>query len=264
MSTATRIGPIDGAKLLERLRVNILASLVGVIAVWAILADTGTIGSLPGPVPVIEAMIALLPNPVFHSAVLSSLTHIFIPYTVAAGIAIPLGLVIGWNLTFRDLVFPALEMLRPVPPIAWIPIGILVLPTTIASIMFITFMGAFFPILLNTIRGVQRIEQDYVKAVRSLGGDERDVFKQVVFPATMPAIHTGLVVGMGLAWVNLVAAEMIADDGLGRLIWVAYTGNNYPNIVAGVVFVGLLGYASSTIVRWIGNRRLRWITEGGE
>lgn len=262
MSTATRLGRLDGAEILERLRLNVLASLLGIALVWAILAEAGAIGSLPGPLPTIRAMIAYLPNPVFHSAVISSLVHIFVPYTVAALIAVPLGLAIGWNRTFRDLVFPALEILRPVPPIAWIPIAILILPTTLGSIMFITFVGAFFPILLNTVRGVQRINRDYVKAVRSLGGDERDVFKQVVFPATMPAIHTGLVVGMGLAWVNLVAAEMIADDGLGRLIWVAYTGSNYPNIIAGVVFVGILGYASSTIVRWIGNRRLQWTTEG--
>lgn len=254
MSTATSFRP---PSIVERS--NIIVSIFGVLVFWGLLAETGATGSLPGPLPSIEAMILLLPNSNFHAAVVASLGHIYVPYLLAAVLAVPLGIAIGWNLTFRDLVFPALEILRPVPPIAWIPIAILVLPTTLISVMFITFLGAFFPILLNTIRGVQRVEPDYVKAVKSLGGDEQDVLRQVVFPATMPAIHTGLVVGMGLAWVNLVAAEMIADEGLGRFIWISYTTGNYPNIVAGVVFVGILGYASSTVVRWIGNRQIKWM-----
>lgn len=262
MNVGTKLEVIDGGAILERVRLNVVASLLGIAVVWAALAEAGAIGSLPGPLPAVEAMAVYMTNPVFYSAVFSSLTHIFVPYLIAALLAVPLGLAIGWDITFRDLTFPALEVLRPVPPIAWIPVAILVLPTTLSAIMFITFLGAFFPILINTVRGVQRIESDYVKAVKCLGGDERDVFKQVVFPASLPAIHTGLVVGMGLAWVNLVAAEMIADNGLGRLIWVSYTGGNYPNIIAAVVFVGILGYGSSTVVRWIGSRKLQWMAEG--
>lgn len=253
MSTTTRLRRLS---ILDHS--NILVSIFGVLLLWGILTEIGAMGGLPGPVPSIIAMISLLPRSGFHTAVIASLSHIFIPYLLAAIFAVPLGIAIGWNLTFRDLVFPAFEILRPVPPIAWIPIAILILPTTLMSVMFITFMGAFFPVLLNTIRGVQRIDADYVKAIKSLGGDEQDVLRQVVFPASMPAIHTGLVVGMGLAWVNLVAAEMIAEEGLGRFIWVAYTTGNYSNIVAGVIFVGILGYASSTLVRWIGNRQLKW------
>lgn len=241
--------------------VNALVSILGLVFVWWLLAVNGAINSLPGPFPSATAMASMLPTAEFHSSVIASLRHIFIPYLLATVLAVPLGVAIGLSLTFRDLIFPSLEMLRPVPPIAWIPIAILVLPTTLASIMFITFMGAFFPILLNTIQGVKRVEPDYVKAVKCLGGTKRDVVRQAVLPAALPSIHTGLVVGMGLAWVNLVAAEMIADAGLGRLIWVAYTTGNYPNIVAGVIFVGLLGYASSTIVRWIGRRQISWNVE---
>ncbi|MFC4986898.1 ABC transporter permease [Saliphagus infecundisoli] len=240
---------------------NVVVSILGLVFVWWLLAVNGAINSLPGPLPAVNAMVSMLPTGEFHSSVIASLRHVFVPYLAATALAVPLGVAIGLSLTFRDLVFPSLEMLRPVPPIAWIPIAILVLPTTLASIMFITFMGAFFPILLNTIRGVERVEPDYVKAVQCLGGTRRDVLRQAILPAALPSIHTGLVIGMGLAWVNLVAAEMIADAGLGRLIWVAYTTGNYANIVAGVIFVGLLGYASSTLVRWIGQRRMSWNVE---
>lgn len=240
---------------------NVIVSILGVVFLWWLLAVSGAIGSLPGPLPSVEAMVSMLPTSKFHSSVIASLSHIYIPYLLATVLAVPLGVAIGMSLTFRDLVFPSLEILRPVPPIAWIPIAILVLPTTVASIMFITFMGAFFPILLNTIRGVKRVEPDYVKAIKCLGGTRRDVLRQVILPAALPSIHTGLVVGMGLAWVNLVAAELIADAGLGRLIWIAYTTGNYPNIIAGVIFVGILGYASSAVVRWIGRLQMSWNAE---
>lgn len=240
-----------------------VASLLGLVVLWTALESSGAIGDLPGPTPVATAAVELLPSSRLHEAVIASFTHIYVPYALAAVIGVPLGLSLGWSLTFRDLVFPALELLRPVPPIAWIPIAILVLPTTTSSIMFITFLGAFFPIVLNGISGVRDVEEDHVRAVRSLGGSSVDVLRQVVFPSALPSIHTGLVVGMGLAWVNLVAAEMIADQGLGRFVWVSYTSSAYSHIVFGVVLIGCLGYASSEVVRWLGNRRLRWMDRPG-
>lgn len=239
------------------------ASLAGLVAVWAILVTIGAVGDVPGPGAVAATAIGLLPSPTLHAAVFASLQHIYVPYALAAVLGVPLGIGLGWSLTVRDLVFPSVELLRPVPPIAWIPIAILVLPTTTSSIMFITFLGAFFPIVLNTVSGVRDVEEDHVRAVRSLGGDSDDVLREVVYPAALPAIHTGLVVGMGLAWVNLVAAEMIADEGLGRFVWVSYTSSNYPNIVFGVLLIGVLGYGSSGIVRWLGDRRLQWTDHDG-
>lgn len=238
-------------------------SLVGLIVVWAALAAAGAIGDLPGPAAVAAASVELLPSSALHTAVAASLRHVYVPYVLAAVVGVPLGVALGWSLTFRDLVFPSLELLRPVPPIAWIPIAILVLPSTTSSIMFITFLGAFFPIVLNSISGVRDVEEDHVRAVRSLGGNSADVLREVVYPSALPSIHTGLVIGMGLAWVNLVAAEMIADEGLGRFVWVSYTSSAYPNIVFGVVLIGLFGYASSEVVRWLGDRRLEWTEQSG-
>ena len=237
-------------------------SIAGLVTVWGAIARADLIGSMPGPVATLEALGALLVDPVIHRAVQFSMFHIVGSYLVAVVLAVPLGLVIGWKSIVHDLVFPSMEILRPVPPIAWIPLTILVLPSVRTSIMFITFMGAFFPILLNTIRGVHAIESDYKKAIRSLGGSSTDVFRNVVYPGSLPSIHTGLVVGMGLAWVNLVAAEMVADEGLGRFVWVSYTSGAYDNIVASVIMIGALGYGSSELVRWLGATQLTWADTG--
>lgn len=235
-----------------------VASITGLVILWYALVEGGMVGELPGPVPVALAAIELVPNPEVHASVIASIRHIYIPYMLAAAIGVPLGIAIGWNQMFNDLVFPSLEILRPVPPIAWLPIVILVFPTTIQGIMFITFLGAFFPILLNTIAGVRSIDEDYVRAVRCLGGSRWQVIREVVVPAALPSIHTGLIVGMGLAWINLVAAEMIASEGLGRFVWVSYTSSTFPNILFSVLVIGALGYASSEVVRWLGNRKLQW------
>ncbi len=235
-----------------------VASITGLIVVWFALVEAGMVGDLPGPVPVALAATELVPNPEVHKSIVASFGHIYIPYLLAAALGVPLGIAIGWNQLFDDLVFPSLEVLRPVPPIAWLPIVILVFPTTVQGIMFITFLGAFFPIILNTIAGVRSIEQDYVKAVQCLGGSRSQVLREVVVPAALPSIHTGLIVGMGLAWINLVAAEMIASEGLGRFVWVSYTSNSYPNILFSVLLIGAAGYGSSEVVRWLGNRKLQW------
>ncbi|WP_424005121.1 ABC transporter permease (plasmid) [Haloarcula salina] len=235
-----------------------VVSLAGLVLVWTAISSAGLIGGLPGPVAALTALVALLGNPIIHESIHVSLLHILGSFVVAAAIGIPLGLLIGWKSVVHDLVFPSLEILRPVPPIAWIPLTILVLPSMRSSIMFITFLGAFFPILLNTIRGVHDIESDYTRAIKSLGGTSTDVFRNVIYPGALPSIHTGLVIGMGLAWVNLVAAEMVADEGIGRFVWVSYTSGNYENIVASVILIGALGYASSEVIRLIGRWQLSW------
>jgi len=239
-----------------------VASITGLGLVWYALVEAGMVGDLPGPVPVATAAVGLVQNPEVHASLVASLRHIYVPYVLAAVIGVPLGIAIGWNRNFNDLVFPSLEILRPVPPIAWLPIVILVFPTTMQGIMFITFLGAFFPIILNTVAGVRSIDEDYVRAVRCLGGSRWQVIREVVVPAALPSIHTGLIVGMGLAWINLVAAEMIASDGLGRFVWVSYTSSTFPNILFSVLIIGALGYASSEVVRWLGNQRLQWTIQG--
>ncbi|PSP64789.1 ABC transporter permease [Halobacteriales archaeon QH_8_64_26] len=255
---------MDGARWAKR-----GVSIASIVVVWFVAASIGP-STLPGPVAVASAFVGYLGEPVYWNAVVLSSLRVLGSFTLAAVIGIPLGLLIGWNVVFGDFTFPALELLRPVPPIAWIPFGILVLPSVAislgvigfevsATVIFITFLGAFFPILLNAIEGVRGIDEEYSRAAHSLGAADWQTFRHVIYPGALPSVHTGMVVGMGLAWVNLVAAEMISGGGLGFMTWSAYTGGSYPVIFVGMITIGILGYVSSTIVRYIGASQLPWM-----
>jgi NitT/TauT family transport system permease protein len=246
-----------------------LVSVVAVLVVWAVVANIGVVPNLPAPSAVAAAFAGAVTGSAFWVAAAKSTFRVYIAFAVAAALAIPLGLLIGWNVVFGDLLFPSFEMLRPVPPVAWIPVMSLVAPyLTVAfgpvnyavntGVLFITFLGAFFPILLNAIQGVQALDEEYPSAARSLGTSPAQTFRHVVYPGSLPSIHAGMVNGMGLAWVNLVAAEMIAGSGLGYLTWSSYIASDYATIVVGMISIGLLGFVSSFIVRRVGNRQLSW------
>ncbi|HVB68196.1 MAG TPA: ABC transporter permease, partial [Acetobacteraceae bacterium] len=174
--------------------------------------------------------------------------------------AVPTGLVIGRYPIAHELIFPLCEILRPVPAIAWVPISIMLWPTDFQSIVFITFLGAFFPILLNTLLGMRRVDPVLVLAARSLGAGEGAIFREVYLPGAMPAIFTGLAVGMGVGWVSVIAAEMISgQSGIGYFTWAAYSLIQYPDIVLGMVAIGLLGLVSSAAIRGLGRLAMPWL-----
>ena len=246
-------------------------SVVGLFVLWFVLATIGP-ETLPGPATVAAAFVEKVQDPVYWDAIVLSTLRVLGPFVVAALIAVPLGLLIGWNVVFGDFVFPALELLRPIPPIAWGPFGILVFPTLTLSlgfvgfqitttVVFITFLGAFFPILLNAIEGVRGIDDEYSRAAESLGAADWQTFRHVIYPGALPSVHTGMVVGIGLAWVNLIAAEMISGGGLGFMTWSAYTSGSYPVIFVGIITIGVLGYLSSTVVRYLGTSQLAWVDD---
>lgn len=234
------------------------SSILGLVAVWWTVAATVATG-LPTPAAVGVAFATLVSDPSFLSSALRSAVRVYVPFLLAAALAVPIGLLAGWHDPFADLAMPALELLRPIPPIAWVPAVILLLPGSEPGIMFITFLGAFFPILLNALEGGRGLDREYAKAARSLGADAPATFRHVVLPGAMPSITTGLYVGMGLAWINLVAAEMLAGGtGLGYLTWAAYTGGSYPHIVVGMLSIAALGVASTTAVRTLDRWLLPW------
>lgn len=225
-----------------------IVSLAGLGTVWWALAVTVAPG-LPTPVAVASAFASAIADPSFANSVARSLVRVYVPFAVATAIAVPLGLLAGWYDPVADLVLPATELLRPIPPIAWIPAVILLLPGTEPGIMFITFLGAFFPILLNAVTGGRAIDREFARAARSLGADTPALARHVVVPAAAGSVLTGLSVGMGLAWVNLVAAEMLAGGtGLGYLTWSAYTGGSYPVIVVGMLTIAALGFGSTAAI----------------
>ncbi|MDL5363029.1 ABC transporter permease [Halalkalicoccus sp. NIPERK01] len=178
---------------------------------------------------------------------------------LAMASAIPLGLLIGTSRRWEDALFPALEVFRPVPPVAWVPIALLLLPTFRSGVIFVVFVGAFFPILVNTIEGVETVEREYVQAAASLGAGSRQTFRHVIVPATMPSIVTGVSLGVGLAWITVVAAEMIAGGvGIGYIIFQAYRLLDTPTVAVGMIAIGALGYVSAAAVHRIGHRLTRW------
>lgn len=242
-----------------RRRLVRIGSVLAVPILWFVASRFGLIPGLPSPEAVMTAYIGEFNRLDFWISTIQSTIRVLVSFAVAAFVGIPLGLAIGRYSAFADLTFPALEMLRPIPPIAWIPFTILVLPAAELSIMFITFLGAFFPILLNTVQGARSVEVGYSRAAQSLGAGSFQTFRHVIYPGALPAIHAGMIVGMGLAWVNLIAAEMVAGGtGLGFLTWSAYTSGSYAVIIVGIITIGLLGAASSTLVRWFANWQIGW------
>jgi NitT/TauT family transport system permease protein len=189
-----------------------------------------------------------------------SVRRILMGFIIAIAVGVPLGLAIGKYRRVSDFFMPVVEILRPIPAIAWVPMSIMLWPNNEASIVFITFIGAFFPILLNTIHGVHSLDGVLIRAGRCLGASEGRLLWNVILPGSLPHIFTGLAVGMGVAWVSLIAAEMISGQfGVGYFTWEAYSLVNYPAIVLGMITIGVLGLACSGIIRMVGVLMMPWL-----
>jgi NitT/TauT family transport system permease protein len=218
-----------------------------------------TFQNVPSPRDVIEAALALVESPKLEQHLKASVYRVFAGFAGALVAGIALGLVIGRSRLPEDLLLPPLEVLRPIPAVAWIPLAILMFPSSEMSMVYITFIGALFPILLNTIHGVEGVDPRLIASSRSLGAGRWTIFTEVILPAAAPSIVTGLSIGMGTAWFCLVTAEMISGQfGIGYYTWASYTIQNYPEIVVGMLFIGVIGMGSSMLVKRIGNLFLPW------
>lgn len=216
--------------------------------------------NLPTPLEVLGKLGEALNSPKFSTNVGMSLRRIGIGFAVATVLGVALGLAIGRYRLTRQLVFPAIEALRPIPAIAWVPISIMLWPDNEVSIVFITFIGAFFPILLNTVSGVQAVDAVLLRAGQCLGAREPQLMWHVVLPGAAPQVFTGLAVGMGVAWVSLIAAEMISGQfGIGYFTWEAYSLIGYADIVLGMITIGVLGLVCSWAIRFAGKLLLPWL-----
>jgi NitT/TauT family transport system permease protein len=215
--------------------------------------------NVPSPEAVFERAVRALNDPRFAGHVVLSCRRILIGFVVATLVAIPLGLLMGRFRLMREFVFPVTEVLRPIPAIAWVPMSIMLWPSNEESIVFITFLGSFFPILLNTLHGMVMVDPVFVRAAQCLGARETAIFREVYFPAALPYIFTGLTVGMGVAWVSLIAAEMISGQfGIGYFTWEAYSLVQYSDIALGMICIGVLGLASSAAIRGLGRVVMPW------
>jgi sulfonate transport system permease protein len=188
-----------------------------------------------------------------------SLFRIFSGFLLALVIGVPQGLAWGLSRTWKAVSFPIFEIFRPIPPLAFLPAAIYLMPTAELSIIFVIFLGAYFTIVINTINGVYNVDKSMQRAALSLGAKRRDVFWRVVFPGTLPSIITGATVGMGITWMVLVAAEMIAGrSGIGFLTWESYTTGDIPQVVVGMASMGVGGAICSAIIWRLGNHLTPW------
>lgn len=256
-SLATRINK----KLASKSSWRGVTAVIGFFGLWQVssMGALPFMSAIPTPVEVAHAFWKLLFDPKYWAGWRDSGLRVFYGFVAAQILGIPLGLGMGWNRNFKHLTFPVFELLRPIPPLAWVPVSILFWPTNELSIAFITFIGAFFTIVVNVLGGVGSIKKELVYSAVSFGASPSQVFWRVVLPATIPSIATGMMVGIGITWNVVIAAEMIAGNtGLGRLTWEAYLAGYTPGIIVGMISIGLAGYVSSGLVKWVSELLMPW------
>jgi NitT/TauT family transport system permease protein len=238
------------------------------IVIWQGLSSVGVIPSykLPSPIEIVLGFKDLLvvgvpPGHLLHNHMLYSLYRVVLGYAVASLLAISLGLLMGWSGKLLNMIRPVIEVVRPIPPLAWIPIAILWFGIGIKSAAFIIFLGAFFPILLNTISGVLSIPPLLIEAARTLHAKEKDIFLKVLFPGTVPSIFVGMRIGIGIGWMTLVAAEFTGVKegyGLGYMIMTARDIQRPDEILAGMLVIGIIGLLIDIGLRAIEAKTIRW------
>lgn len=215
--------------------------------------------NVPSPVKVGAAFVFHLADPDFYIHIAVSIRRILIAYSIAVVLGVATGVIVGRSKIARAAVIPYIEIIRPIPAVAWIPMAILMWPTEESSIVYITFLGALFPIILNTLHGVEQTPDVLVRAARSLGASKFAVFWHVVLPAALPSIAAGLAIGMGISWFSLLAGEIISGQyGIGYFTWDAYSLINYPDIVVGMLIIGGLGTLSTYLIKLLMKPALRW------
>ncbi len=240
------------------------ASLIAGVGLWQWLTESHVhfildFSNIPTPVAVFEAFRVVIVTEAFWRDIYWSMYRIIVAFGLATVVGVSVGIAMGYSTTLRLVIAPYVEMLRPIPAIAWVPMAILVWPTTEESIIFITFLGAVFPIVLNTWEGVRRVPKELVKAARSLGANRVNVLFHVVIPYAIPSITVGMALGMGGAWFALLAGEMISGRfGIGYFTWESYQLIQYGNIIVGMLTIGLLSSVSTGSIYYLKRKLVPW------
>ncbi len=248
---------------MHRLKASLpaLAVLCGLIAAWwaVVLATHSVI--FPTPWAVVTGTWELLENGTLWDHIGASLMRVGLGFGLAVCVAVPLGLWMGWVRGAYDTLNPLFQILRPISPIAWIPIAILWFGVGDASPVYLIFISSVFPMIVQTTVGVHTIEKRYLRAAENFGVSRRTLFTRVVIPAVLPQIVVGMRIGLGVAWLVVVAAEMIAlHSGLGYMIMDSRNaGNRYDLVIAGMIMIGLIGLSLDGVMRLLeGLRWVRW------
>ena len=251
-------------KFIERLRPVLLVAAL--VAIWEIAVDLHPGYILPGPIGVAGGIIDLIQHGLLLKYVVASLFRVTWGLALAAFVAIPLGLALGWYRRGEMAVSPLVQIFRPISPLAWIPIAILWFGVGDLAAIFLIFVGCFFPLLLTAMNAVHNIPAVYINAGRNFGLSPSAFVTRVLYPAVIPQLLVGLRITLGVAWLVVVAAEMISvSSGLGFLIVDARNaGNRYDLVIAGMVIIGLIGLLLDLGMRSLEQiKSFRWINSEG-
>jgi nitrate/nitrite transport system permease protein len=247
--------------------------LLSSLLVWQALSLILGTGRLPGPINVItDTWDPYINQPFFDNGgtskglgcqILISLQRVAFGYGLAAIVGIAIGGLLGLNRFIGKGFDPVIQVLRTVPPLAWFPISLMVFQNANTSAIFVIFITAIWPIIINTAVGIREIPEDYTNVSRVLRLRKSEYIKNIVIPATVPYVFTGLRIAVGLAWLAIVAAEMLkADGGIGYFIWDAYNAggdSSSSQIILAIIYVGLVGLALDRLVAWTGSK----VAQGG-
>lgn len=218
--------------------------------------------TLPGPIRVVQETWILILYPFYDKGdtdkglfwqVFASLQRVAIGYSLAALVGISLGILVGLNKTLSKAFDPIFQLLRTVPPLAWVPIALAALQKNQPAALFVIFITAVWPILINTAVGVRQIPQDYNNVARVLRLSRKKYFFKVLFPAALPYIFTGLRISIGLAWLAIIAAEIVMSGivGIGFFIWNAYQNSQVSEIILALVYIGIVGLLLDKFMAWL-------------
>ncbi|MBD0302729.1 MAG: nitrate ABC transporter permease [Tolypothrix sp. T3-bin4] len=223
--------------------------------------------TLPGPIQVVQDTWILIFWPFYDNGgidkglfwqILASLKRVAISYTLAAIVGIGLGVLIGVNQTMSKALDPLFQLLRTVPPLAWVPISLAALRQNEPAALFVIFITAIWPILINTAVGVTQIPQDYNNVAKVLQLSRKEYFTNILIPSALPYIFTGLRIAIGLAWLAIIAAEIVMSGivGIGFFIWDAYQNNNVSEVILALVYIGVVGLLLDKLMGWVQNKIL--------
>lgn len=243
-----------------------LAAIAIFLVVWQLFSWTPG-ATLPGPIQVVQETWILIMYPFYDRGgidkglfwqILASLQRVAIGYSLAAILGISLGIVIGTNKVMYKALDPMIQLFRTVPPLAWVPIALAALRQNEPSALFVIFITAIWPILINTAVGVKQIPQDYNNVAKVLQLSRREYFFNILIPSALPYIFTGLRIAIGLAWLAIIAAEIIMSGivGIGFFIWDAYQNNKVSEIILALVYIGVVGLLLDKAMLWVQSRIL--------
>lgn len=257
--------PLD-PKLLQMIQpfTRALTSMIAIViflAVWQLLCLSPE-ASLPGPIKVVNDTWELIIDPFFNNGgtdvglfwqILASLKRVAIGFSLSVFVGIIVGMILGSSRLIYDAIDPIFQVLRTVPPLAWLPISLAAFQDSQPSAIFVIFITAIWPIIINTAVGVQQVPQDYKNVALVLQLSKWKYFTEILFPATIPYVFTGLRIGIGLSWLAIVAAEMlIGGVGIGFFIWDAWNSSLISEIILALIYVGIVGFFLDRAVELIG------------